>query len=136
MLYVVVISNLISSQPAQSHLIDATRLSDGKLVMIKKVARDSQEVRIATYLSSEALQKDPRNHTVPVFDILDDPDDPTLSFMVMVYLRRIHDVEFDTVGSIFDCVGQLLEVSATANIVRCLMFTVFYRVWFSFTRIT
>lgn len=104
--------------------------------MIKKVARDSQEVRIATYLSSEALQKDPRNHTVPVFDILDDPDDPTLSFMVMVYLRRIHDVEFDTVGSIFDCVGQLLEVSATANIVRCLMFTVFYRVWFSFTRIT
>ena len=83
--------------------------------MIKKVLRDSQEVRIATYLSSEALQEDPRNHTVPVFDILDDPDDPTLSFMVMAYLRRIHDVEFDTVGSIFDCVGQLLEVSATAN---------------------
>ena len=128
MLYAVVISDLISWQPAQSHLIDATRLSDGKLVMIKKVARDSQEVRIATYLSSEHLRKDPRNHSVPVFDILDDPDDPTLSFMVMAYLRRIDDVEFDTVGSIFDCVGQLLEVSAAANIVRHLMFAMSSRV--------
>ena len=97
-------------QPGRPHLMDATRISDGKLVMIKKVAKDSQEVRIATYFSSEHLRKDPRNHCVPVFDVLDDPEDPSISFMVMPFLRRIHDVEFDTVGSIFDCVEQLLEV--------------------------
>ncbi len=80
--------------------------------MIKKVVRDSQEVRIATYFSSAALRDDPRNHCVPVLDVLDDLEDPSLSFMIMPFLRRIHDVEFDTVGSIFDCVGQLLEVSS------------------------
>ena len=91
--------------------MDATRISDSKLVMIKKVAKDSsQEVRIATYFSSENLRKDPHNHCVPVFDVLDDPECSTISFMVMPFLRRIHDVEFDTVGSIFDCVEQLLEV--------------------------
>ncbi|RDX53006.1 hypothetical protein OH76DRAFT_62200 [Lentinus brumalis] len=98
-----------SVPPGRHHLMDARRLSDGKLVMIKKVVRDSQEVRIATYFSSDALRDDPRNHCVPVLDVLDDLEDPSLSFMVMPFLRRIHDVEFDTVGSIFDCVGQLLE---------------------------
>ncbi|RPD62072.1 hypothetical protein L226DRAFT_508984 [Lentinus tigrinus ALCF2SS1-7] len=98
-----------SVPPAQSHLMDATRLSDGKLVMIKKVARGSEEVRISTYLSSEALRGDPRNHCVPVFDVLDDPDDSTVSFLVMAFLRRMDDVDFDTVGTIFDCIGQLLE---------------------------
>ncbi|KAI0722006.1 hypothetical protein C8T65DRAFT_629974 [Cerioporus squamosus] len=98
-----------SVPPAQAHLMDATRLSDGQLVMIKKVVRDSEEVRITTYLSSEALREDPRNHCVPVLDVLNDPEDPTVSFMVMPFLRRIDDVDFDTVGSIFDCVGQLLE---------------------------
>ncbi len=95
--------------------MDATRLSDGRLVMIKKVVRNSEEVRITTYLSSEDLREDPRNHCVPVLDVLDDPEDPTVSFMVMHFLRRIDDVEFDTVGSIFDCVDQLLEVSSTCN---------------------
>ncbi len=92
------------------HLLDGKRLSDGKLILFKRVASDSQEVHIASYLSSEELRKDPRNHCVPILDVLQDPHDPSISFLVMPFLRYIDQPEFDTVGSILECVQQLLEV--------------------------
>ena len=92
--------------------MDATRISDGKLVLMKYVKSESLEVKIATLLSSEELRKDPRNHCVPVLDVLTDPQDPTMSFLVMPFLRYIDDPEFDTVGSILECIDQLLQVSS------------------------
>lgn len=92
------------------HLLDGKRLSDGKLILFKRVASDSQEVHIASYLSSEALRKDPRNHCVPILDVLQDPHEPSISFLVMPFLRYIDQPDFDTVGSILECVQQLLEV--------------------------
>ena len=80
--------------------MDATRISDGKLVLMKYVKSESLEAKIATLLSSEELREDPRNHCVPVLDVLTDPQDPTMSFLVMPFLRYIDDPEFDTVGSI------------------------------------
>lgn len=91
------------------------RTSDGTLVLVKKVARGSPEVHIAIFLSSEELRRDPRNHCVPILDVLDDPADPATSFLVMPFLRNIDDPEFDTVGSILQCVSQLLEVSGIHN---------------------
>ena len=61
------------------------------------------------------MRKDPRNHCVPILDVLDDPADPATSFLVMPFLRNIDDPEFDTVGSILQCVSQLLEVSGIHN---------------------
>ena len=97
-------------QPLRPHLLDAQRLCDEKLVLMKKVKSDSQEVRIATYLSSADLREDPDNHCVPILDVLRDPYDASLSFLVMPFLRYIDQPRFDTVGSILDCVQQLLEV--------------------------
>ncbi|KAI0767251.1 kinase-like domain-containing protein [Fomes fomentarius] len=91
------------------HLLDGKRLSDGKLILFKRVASDSQEVYIASYLSSEELRKDPRNHCVPILDVLQDPHEPSISFLVMPFLRYIDQPEFDTIGSILECVQQLLE---------------------------
>ena len=91
--------------------MDARRLSDGKQVAIKKLSSDSNELRIAAYMSSEELRQDTRNHCVPILDVLVDQNDPTMTFIVMPLLRYIDDPDFDTVGSILDCVEELLEVN-------------------------
>ncbi len=90
--------------------MDATNVSDGKLVQIKKVVSNSLELHIATCLSSEELRKDPRNHCVPILDTFVDAQEPAISFIVMPFLRPIDNPEFDTVGSILNCVDQLLKV--------------------------
>ena len=93
-----------------TNVMDATRISDGKLVSLKRVKSSSQEIVIASLLSSEGLRKDPRNHCVPILDIIVDIEDPALSFIVMPFLRDVDDPPFDTVGSAFECMEQLLEV--------------------------
>ncbi len=80
------------------------------MVLLKKVRSDSEELRIASYLSSNELCRDRHNHCVPILDVLTDPKDPAISYLVMPFLRSIDHPEFETVGNIFDCVGQLLEV--------------------------
>ena len=97
------------------HVTDAKRVSDGKLVLMKRVKLASEEVKIASFLSSEELRRDPRNHCVPILDIIVDDQDPTDCFLVMPFLRRLNDPQFDTVGSILNCVGQLLEVRAASS---------------------
>lgn len=91
------------------HLMDATRISDGKLVLLKRVKTSSPEIDIASFLSSKELRNDPRNHCVPVLDVIVDKD-PSLSYIVMPFLRYIDDPDFDTVGSILECADQFLEV--------------------------
>ncbi|KAI0773748.1 kinase-like domain-containing protein [Fomes fomentarius] len=99
----------LSFRLGRSHLMDATNVSDGKLVLIKKVVSNSPELHIATCLSSKELRKDPRNHCVPILDAFVDTQEPAISFIVMPFLRPIDKPEFDTVGSILNCVDQLLE---------------------------
>lgn len=91
-------------------MIDATRISDNKLVYIKKVPRGCDELSIATYLYSEDLRGDCQNHCVPILDVLDPPQDPTISFMIMPFLRYIDSPSFERVEDILQCGRQLLEV--------------------------
>lgn len=89
--------------------MDARRRADGILVAIKSVTKNSQEVQISRFLSS--LQH-PENHCVPIYDVLDDPLDPSHSLMVMQYLRPFDDPDFVMFGEVVDFVTQMLEVSA------------------------
>ena len=91
------------------HLVDATRISDGELVYIKRVTTGDTESEIATMLSTEDLLKDPRNHSVPILEMLHDSDDPNISYMVMPFLRLMDDPPFDYVGEIVDFADQILE---------------------------
>lgn len=91
-------------------VIDAIRVSDGTLVYIKRVRTDSQELRILSYLSSDTLRLDPRNHCVPLLDAIQDPADPDTTFMVMPYLRYITSPPFEVVGDVLECIDQILEV--------------------------
>lgn len=96
-------------------MIDATRLSDGKLVMMKVIPSTSAELDICRYFSSEPLRDDPRNRCIPLLEVLSHPDDPDVSIMVMPYLRNIDQPLFDTVEDILECGEQILDV-------RCLSY--------------
>jgi len=92
----------------RTHLVDAYT-DDGKLVFIKKVGRDDEESRIAQRLSTAVLREDPRNHCVPIIEVIDDPDDDSVSYMVMPLLRNASDPPFQYVKEIIDFVTQALE---------------------------
>ncbi|TFY50450.1 hypothetical protein EVG20_g11510 [Dentipellis fragilis] len=91
--------------------IDAVRISDGRHVCLKRVpgrAEDSTEVAITKYLSQDEQRKDPRNHAIPLLDLIQAPDH---CFMVLPFCRNLmyHTPPFGTVGEAFDMVEQALE---------------------------
>ncbi|KAI0363712.1 hypothetical protein BV20DRAFT_1006889 [Pilatotrama ljubarskyi] len=92
-----------------TRMIDATRVSDGKLVYLKKVSSSSQELSICQYFSTEEIRHDSRNHCVPLLDVLQHPTDPEVSFMVMPFLRPIDDPAFETIEDVLDCGEQIIE---------------------------
>ncbi|KAH9888342.1 kinase-like domain-containing protein [Cubamyces lactineus] len=94
---------IMSSDP---YVMDAKRQSDGLLVAMKSVKKDSQELQIARFLTSLEHRE---NHCVEVVDVLEDSLDATCSIMVMRYLRPFDDPEFVMVGDVIDFVSQMLE---------------------------
>ena len=90
--------------------MDATRMSDGTMVYIKRVKTGDDESRIATMLWSEDLRRNPWNHSVPVLDLFQDDDDPSISYLIMPFLRLIDRPPFDLVEEVVDFVDQILEV--------------------------
>lgn len=91
-------------------MIDATRASDGKLVYLKAISKTSQELELCRFFSSEELRRDPRNHCVPLLDVVAHPTDLDTCFIVMPFLRKIDNPAFNTVEQVMDCGEQLLEV--------------------------
>jgi hypothetical protein len=94
-------------------LIDATRLQDGKFVVLKLIQKSVHpyEAEIGNFLSSESLAFDPRNHCVPILEILHIPDDEEQLFLVMPLLREHDDPRFDTIGEVVEFFQQILVVS-------------------------
>ncbi|OSD03660.1 hypothetical protein PYCCODRAFT_1490426 [Trametes coccinea BRFM310] len=95
--------------PFRSNVVDATRMSDGALVYIKRTPSDSQELKILEYLSSAEMRRDPRNHCVPLLDVLCDPAEPETSYIVMPFLRFIDDPAFELLDDVLECLDQVLE---------------------------
>ena len=89
-------------------LMDATRMSDGRLVYLKRVK--AQESNIINYFSSDDLQRDPDNHCVPILDVIQDDKDSRSSYIVMPFLRLMDDPPFAFVNDVVDLADQLLEV--------------------------
>lgn len=74
-------------------------------------------------LSSEPLSSDPRNHCIPILELIQDDEDPSLSYMVMPFLRLMDDPPFDSVGDIVEFTNQILEVRASTQIMQCIKLT-------------
>ncbi|KAI0078460.1 hypothetical protein K474DRAFT_1745053 [Panus rudis PR-1116 ss-1] len=94
--------------PTNLETMDATRISDGKVVIIKRfdTSFHPSEISISTFLS--LLQSDPENHCVPVYDVLRDPFHKDLAMLVMPLLRRPDYPPFKSVGEALECIRQLL----------------------------
>ncbi|TFY55848.1 hypothetical protein EVG20_g9170 [Dentipellis fragilis] len=103
-----------------SATIDAVRTSDGRRVCLKRVpcrAEDSAEVAILQFLSQSELRKDPRNHAIPLLDVIRAPDH---CFLVLPFFRTLmsHGEHFNTIGKRFDLVSQTLEALAWLHELR------------------
>jgi len=116
----------------QTHLVDAFT-DEGRVVCIKQVSRDDNELLIARMLSANELRADPRNHCVPIIDVIDDPEDDTKSYVVMPFLRCANDPSFQYVKEIMDFVDQILEVRVN-DWAKYEDLTVIDRVWSFYTR--
>lgn len=103
---------LLESQFA-SRLLDATRLSDGKHVVLKLVKKSNHpfELEIGQIFSSQPLAGTSGNHCVAIYDILHVPDDSDTVIIVMPLLLDYRHPPFDTIGEAVECFRQLFEVS-------------------------
>lgn len=99
--------NLPTKRPG---ILDATRLADGKTVFLKRVPKDSPEIEIGRYLSSEELQKHQDNHACPLLDVLHDDKDDENVILVFPTLRRLDMPELASVRECVDLIYQTLEV--------------------------
>ncbi len=81
---------------------------DGKIVVLKRVAKGSSESDIARHLSLPERRSNPRNHAVPVLDFL--TGEGQYEFLVMPLLRPFHHPPFVFVDEVTDFIRQTLEV--------------------------
>lgn len=95
------------------HILDATRIRDNVPVTLKrlKTREHPYEIQIGRYLSSEPLASDPKNHCVPILEVLDLPEDDNTKLLVMPLLRIFDNPPFLTVGEAVEFMRQAIEVS-------------------------
>ncbi|KAF5378309.1 hypothetical protein D9615_008786 [Tricholomella constricta] len=99
-------------------LLDAIRISDGARVVLKRVETWRDELPIAQYLSSPDMQRDPRNHTVPILDILLLPDDDEHALLVMPQLLLFDELPFRRLGEFVDALRQYFELKTKYRHIR------------------
>ena len=95
-----------------AQLMDGTRMSDGAYITLKSVQPSVHpyEADIATYLSSEPLASDPKNHCVPIYEVLKVPDVDDRIILVMPLLRKYNRPPMQTFGESVDFFQQIFEV--------------------------
>ncbi|KAG7094696.1 hypothetical protein E1B28_005515 [Marasmius oreades] len=93
--------------------LDAERISDGMVVCFKKLPASDSEVEMNRILSEMDDVQDPRNHCARCFEILSVPrelePESDIVLLVLPFLTRWHEPEFDTVGEALDFFKQLCE---------------------------
>lgn len=93
--------------------MDATRLSDNRHVMLKKIcSRESgltEEQAISEFVSFPEQIQDPTNHCVHVIETLPIPGDDDNVIIVMPLLRKWTSPRFDTIGESLDMIRQAFE---------------------------
>ena len=100
-------------------VMDATHL-DGRQVILKNVPvrGGQQELKIAQMFSSPEVRGEPRNHCVPLLEILELPNAFDRRLIVMPLLRPFNEPRFRTYGEFVNFFTQICEVSSTCQLVR------------------
>ncbi|KAF7373512.1 Protein kinase domain-containing protein [Mycena sanguinolenta] len=89
--------------------LDATRICDGKKVVLKRVDASSPEIEFMKYLNRPAVRKDPRNRTIPLLDIIGPAPNTSWLFLVMPYCREFNYPPFHCRGEFVEAMTQFLE---------------------------
>ncbi|KAJ7076457.1 hypothetical protein B0H15DRAFT_863883 [Mycena belliarum] len=92
-------------------IMDVECAGDGKRLMLKSVSRKKHpfEVEIGNLFSRTPISEDPRNHCIPILEVLQDPADGDKQIIVMPMMMKFHETVFDTVGEVVDCFRQIFE---------------------------
>jgi hypothetical protein len=95
--------------------IDATRISDGRPVMLKYLPLEEgpYELEINRLFSTEPLASNPRNYCAPLLDVIQLPNDPPI--MVHSLLRPFYNPRLQTFGEFVSFFSQVCEVSLTTS---------------------
>jgi hypothetical protein len=91
--------------------MDATRISDGKPVILKRLLDEEGpfELEINKLFSTEPLSSNPRNHCAQLLDVIELPNDPPI--MVHSLLRPFYNPSLQTYGEFVTFFAQTCEVS-------------------------
>lgn len=93
--------------------MDAVRLKDGAPVILKQVHkignRYDQEAEISLYLSSPKLSNDSQNHCIPIYEMLEIPNDDQSAILVMPLLHEFKSPRFDTIRECVDFFQQIFK---------------------------
>jgi len=101
--------------PPSIVVVDAIRISDGSLVVIKKSEPSTDlspvfhEDRIFRKFSTEPLASDPTNHCIRLVEVLPVPDNPKMDLIVMPLLYDWDLVDFLTIGEVVEFFSQVFE---------------------------
>jgi len=92
-------------------IMDGVRISDSKMVTIKKISKSTHpfEAEMARFVSSPPLSNDPHNHCVPLYDVLQCPDDEDIQLLAMPLLREYNDPRMHSIGEAIDFFHQVFE---------------------------
>lgn len=92
--------------------LDATRIADGKRVFLKRVftADHPYEASFGRLFSNEPNASDESNYCVPVYDVLDIPDNENFIIIVMPFLDPWNRPPFETVGEAVEFFRQIFDV--------------------------
>lgn len=69
--------------------MDATRITNGRFVCIKRLHTDSNELGIAKLVYAEERARNARNHCVSILDTFEDEADPSILYLIMPFMRPI-----------------------------------------------
>jgi hypothetical protein len=89
--------------------MDGRTTANGAFVVIQLVT-DQREVDIISLLSSNELRSDPRNHCVPILDIIPVPEDPDTTLIVKPLTQDFWRPPLETVDEFVEFLDQVLEV--------------------------
>ncbi|KAG5349874.1 hypothetical protein E4T56_gene8386 [Termitomyces sp. T112] len=91
-------------------ILDATRV-DGSFVVLKRVDIETpqNEILMINHLSSQAFSSNPRNHCVPILDIINPPQGSHTAFIVMPLLFDVDFPPFETIGEAIGFFEQIFE---------------------------
>ncbi|KAG6835759.1 hypothetical protein H0H93_014935 [Arthromyces matolae] len=96
--------------PRHHASLDATR-EDGTLVALKLVdiKKPQNDIPILHHLASEPFASNPRNHCVPILEIIEPLEGSSIAFIVMPLLYRPDFPSFKTIGEALGFWKQMIE---------------------------